>query len=97
MGKEKRVYCDNHSCSGLLPMLLITQATVNVPAACSCQRDLNILLWSGGLPGSHLFEKEMLDFQRAAWCELKSCYSWRQMFGSLVTKSNVKACDDLKC
>lgn len=30
-----------------------------------------ILMYGCGqeaLPGSHLFEKEMLDFQRAAWC-----------------------------
>lgn len=69
---RERVYHDNLSCHGLLPMLWMAHATVNVPAPCSCEHDLNVLLWSGGLPGSHLFEKEMLDFseRRLVWIKV---------------------------
>lgn len=76
MGKKKRVYHDNPSCHGLLLIVWIAQTTVNMPDSCSCEHDLNASLWAGGLPGSLRFGKEMLDFQRAAWCGSKS-YSSR--------------------
>lgn len=89
MGKKKGVYHDNPSCHVLFPILWIARTASNMPDSCSCEHDLNASLWSGGLPGSHCFGKEMLDFQRAAWCGSKSYSSRGQTVWLIGDKEQV--------